>query len=93
MSAELLLFMINWGVQWKVLSSKVSPSHHRVEEEVEVGTLKGADMGVVSTLREFLSPEWSPPVLSLDRGGRCIVQRRDMTFAQCFCQIGCGGGN
>lgn len=49
-----------------------------------VGALKGQDGR--AHLHEFFSPKWPPPVRSLDRGGRCIVQRCDMTFTQCFCQ-------
>lgn len=56
-----------------------------------VGALKGQDGCLLHPI-EFLSPKWSPPVLSQDRGGQCIVQRCDMTFTQCFCQIGWGGG-
>lgn len=55
-----------------------------------VGALKGQDG--CAYLHEFLFPKWSPPVHSLDRGRRCIVQRCDMTFTQCFCQTGGGGG-
>lgn len=52
-----------------------------------VSALKGHDGW--ANLYEFLPPKWSPPVHSLmDRGGRCIAQRCDMTFTQCFCQTG-----
>lgn len=44
---------------------------------------------LVSSLHEF-SPKWSPQVLALDRGGRCIVQRCDMTFTQCSVRKGVG---
>lgn len=89
-------FVRNWGSDVEgALLKRCPPATARWGERLRCcRCFEGGEMGVFSTLHEFLSPKWSPPVLSLDRGGRCIVQRCGMTFTQCFCPIrgGEGGG-